>query len=483
MATYYPELKTSQETQSQQYLKADDGGLENYDVWYDDPYAVGVLVTSCTFLITFRINFSYQRYWSAAGAVHDMMSRWMAAATQTAGFHMQSAMYDRVKPPSFNDHPDMTYTSLRDIHYKRNMRPTMSNNSLAARSINDFPTDSKLNIFNPRAFRTVRSKKLSPPQSLADIESFGSSCSGPLQNLSEFTSDKPSPFLQELVHQFSLLNAVALATLRSDADGAPSPLTGYAPGSPWPEVEPVNILNPEKKAYSCGACSDLFLYILGVDRSTLSRTKYNASRPIGVYGGISDTEIKQLQAARGPCAKVALCSRWLEEFVVREHLSGSLGKVGPPIVSFLFAYLSDGMAGYNQARNIMWIPFPFPHAQIAVLFSWVLVLCVPLLLFQYEKNYDWMGAFLTFLTVLSLISMHEVAKELENPFRNTPNDLPLCTMQAQFNEAMMTMFAGYHPESWWDPPSLQCKETGGNTMDELQTVKEFNDACAGVQQP
>jgi len=61
MATYYSELKTNQETQSQQYLKADDGGLEKFDAWYDDPYAVGVLVTSCTFLITFRINFSYRR--------------------------------------------------------------------------------------------------------------------------------------------------------------------------------------------------------------------------------------------------------------------------------------------------------------------------------------------------------------------------------------------------------------------------------------
>ena len=43
-----------------------------------------------------------------------------------------------------------------------------------------------------------------------------------------------------------------------------------------------------------------------------------------------------------------------------------------------------------------------------------------------------------------------VANELEDPFRNAPNDLPLNNFQAQFNEALVCMFAGFHPEAWWD---------------------------------
>ena len=75
------------------------------------------------------------------------------------------------------------------------------------------------------------------------------------------------------------------------------------------------------------------------------------------------------------------------------------------------------------------------------------------------------------LTTFSILS----ARELENPFINVPNDLPLCTfqvrndelkiilttgpahtlipfydiLQAQYNEALGTMFCGYHPDSWF----------------------------------
>jgi len=462
MEAYYPSKS----------MYAQGEGLEKFSSWYDHPYAVGVLVTSCTFLITFRANFAYQRYWEASGTVHQMMSKWMDAATQSASFHMQSTMYDRVKPPSFNDYPNMTTSPYSGIH-KRYSQESRSESMIkgpntTGLSINDFPTadfptNLKLDVFNLRTFRAVRRKQSSAPQSSDDSEKFGSGHMS-LQDSSEFTPDEPSPFLQELVHKFSLMNAVALATLRNDIDGAPSPLTGYIPGSPWPAVDPVKIPNADK-AYSNGACYEFFLYILGIDRTTLGRTQYNASRPLGVYGGVSDAEIKQLQAARGPLAKVNLCFMWLNEFIVREHLAGSLGSVGPPIVSRLFQFLSDGMTGYNQARKIMWIPFPFPHAQIAVYFSWISTLCVPLLLLQYANN-QWMGASITFFTVLSLTGMHEVAKELENPFRNCPNDLPLCTMQAHFNEAMMAMFVGYHPDSWWAPsPLLHKKSDSDNTED------------------
>lgn len=46
-----------------------------------------------------------------------------------------------------------------------------------------------------------------------------------------------------------------------------------------------------------------------------------------------------------------------------------------------------------------------------------------------------------------------MARELESPFHNVPNDIPLTTFQAEFNEALCAMFAGFHPDSWWDPPA------------------------------
>jgi hypothetical protein len=153
--------------------------------------------------------------------------------------------------------------------------------------------------------------------------------------------------------------------------------------------------------------------------------------------------------ARGPYAKTQLCWGWLSEFCIREHLAGSTGNVGPPIISRIIQFLGDGMIYYNHARKIMFIPFPFVHAQLSVLFVIVMVPAVPFLMDQYTDNL-WTGAILTFFTVMCLSGIHEVARELENPFRNVPNEIPLVTMMAHFNEALITMYSGYHPDHYWD---------------------------------
>ena len=62
------------------------------------------------------------------------------------------------------------------------------------------------------------------------------------------------------------------------------------------------------------------------------------------------------------------------------------------------------------------------------------------------------GYILTFCSVMCLTSIDEVAKELENPFRNIPNELPVVTYQAEYNEALITMYSGFHPDAYWDHP-------------------------------
>lgn len=172
--------------------------------------------------------------------------------------------------------------------------------------------------------------------------------------------------------------------------------------------------------------------------------------------------------ARGPLAKTQLCLYWLSEFVIREHLNGSTGKVGPPIISRIVQFLSDGMLFYNSARKIMFIPFPFPHAQLSIIFVLVAIPAVAFLMDQYADNVV-LGSVLGFFSVACLSGIHEVARELENPFRNIPNELPLVTFQAQFNEALLTMYSGYHPDHFWDSskhthhpsePSLHKRKSG-----------------------
>ena len=101
----------------------------------------------------------------------------------------------------------------------------------------------------------------------------------------------------------------------------------------------------------------------------------------------------------------------------------------------------------------MFIPFPFVHAQMSAFYTIAMVFVIPFLMLQYTDGVV-IGALSTFLSVLCLAGLHEVARELENPFRNVPNDLPLCSFQAGFNETLLTMFAGYHPDAYWDKDEI-----------------------------
>ena len=157
--------------------------------------------------------------------------------------------------------------------------------------------------------------------------------------------------MQELAHCASLLIAVALSTLRNDVEGAESPLDVYVPGSKWPAVDPREV---DGLAFDSSLKED-FLLFLGMGRTPEQRTRYNASRPLKVIGGVSDAEIRSLRMARGPYAKTQLCWQWLSELIIREHLAGTLGKVGPPIISRVIQFLGDGMIYYNHARKIMFI--------------------------------------------------------------------------------------------------------------------------------
>ena len=124
------------------------------------------------------------------------------------------------------------------------------------------------------------------------------------------------------------------------------------------------------------------------------------------------------------------------------------------MISRLVQFLSDGMGGYNLARSIMYIPFPFPEAQLSSFFAVTMVLAVPFLMDQYT-NALWFGSLISFLTVTCLVGLHEVARELENPFKNVPNEIPVCILQAMYNEALATMFSGFNPDSFWDPEIYQ----------------------------
>jgi len=516
----------------------------------------GALIAALTFLLAFRANFSYNRWWESVSAVHQMHSKWLDVGTETASFHLQCSRY--TKPPAFGSHPELTCLverererlnaiTLEQLEEKLDQHAEDSN-------IQGSPQKKKFGVFRRkgRKTKTTDDDKSAKPKS--DAGATNSDTTSPVgesiedkhekfitQQLGEeyrhyhrmkqqkkksrhrytgksinaakpkgtgFGADifrqvfnrpavlergasatlkivskneswnegKPPLFLQESAHLLSLLSAVALSTLRNDLAEADSPLITFTPGAPWPHVDPDDYGADVRKEWSDSTNRHLtvFRYILGFSRTPKMRTLYNAARPFRVIGGVSDAEIELLQAARGPLAKVALVSFWFQEFISREYLAGSTGAVAPPIISRLYQFISDGMIGYNQARKVAYIPFPFPHAQISSLFVLIACCLIPVVMLTYISNPTF-GFVMNALTVMCFCGLHEVARELESPFQNVPNDVPLNNFQAQFNEALITMFFGYHPDAFWevvDVPEEESEHTQNDADGENKSLTD-----------
>jgi predicted membrane chloride channel (bestrophin family) len=472
------------------------------------------MMVAFTFLLTFKCSFSYNRYWEGCTAIHQMQSKWLDVGMELAAFHLQSERFAQIRPPAFGEHPHidhvirkrerqypMTPKKLKDMlstedalnsedpttsspkKIKRSFFRRRSRKKDKDTSTTEIPNQTNRSINMASNYRqsqslaagvfNFQSPKVSKRPGLSKLSSVPDLSGGMSKNAG------PSLFLQEASHLLSLLSAVSFATLRNDIETAESPLQEYVPGSPWPPVDPDAKDAGEYDGFYNRANSfvNSFQYVIGNVRSPTQRTVYNACRPFKVLGGVSDAEVDLLQRARGPLAKTALCTMWLQEFMSREFLNGSLGKVSPPIVSRLFQYTSDGMLGYNQARKVAYVPFPFPHSQLTTFFLIVVIFFLPILMLTFVQevivatilNSMTVGVFfgkicsilmmLIFeqidlpwhsLTIFVYIGLWSVANELEDPFRNVPNDLPLNNFQAQFNEALVCMFAGFHPEAWWD---------------------------------
>jgi len=521
----------------------------------DNPYPMGALVTAFSFLLIFRANFAYNRYWEANTSIHVMHSKWLDAATEITASHLQSKCYAAIQPPSFGQQQQRQEQELQAKSTKRilvamessswllgnNKKQRQQNNPMTQEELGN-EIDGRIQMEDSLLQPSLRARfaqskggfsrflgtnprrrqqhGLAPPTPRRDGSEGGmpqpnnkgnkpstillsSSSSKPSNHYHHHSSrsrestdfydpvhadakgatprstfwshvqarlleghmgDVPVPlFLEAIAHLLSLMSAVALSTLRNDLEEAESPLAEFRPSAPWPFVDPDRYTRKIRSRWdqSEHRSYTLFRYLLGLSRTDASRRLYNIGRPFRVIGSVSDEEIKALQAARGPQAKVTLISLWLQELITREHLAGLTGAVAPPIIARIYQLISDGMAGYNQARKVAYIPFPFPHAQLTTLFVLVIIGFIPLLMLTYVDDV-YFGFVWNWLTVMCFTGLHEVARELENPFQNVPNEIPLNNFQAQFNEGLMVMFYGYHPDAYWLTDDLEEEDGEGN---------------------
>jgi len=120
----------------------------------------------------------------------------------------------------------------------------------------------------------------------------------------------------------------------------------------------------------------------------------------------------------------------------------------PPILSRFFQVLSDGHLGYSHCEKILESPFPFPYSQLITFLLLVHGVLFPVMCVAYIKNF-WIGMPCAFVVSLAYHCVETVARQLENPFSDTPNAVRVTKLHCHFIFFLKTLEShfGQHPKT------------------------------------
>lgn len=120
---------------------------------------------------------------------------------------------------------------------------------------------------------------------------------------------------------------------------------------------------------------------------------------------------------------------------INEDLNESISLCGipPPIMSRCYQELSNGMLAFCQAMNVADVPFPLPFAQLLEILLAVITCVTPMYTAIFTGGVIVTPILSCFITI-GYWSLTEIARELENPFADTPNQLPVIDMHERFVE-------------------------------------------------
>jgi len=184
----------------------------------------------------------------------------------------------------------------------------------------------------------------------------------------------------------------------------------------------------------------------------LQQVSPNRDRPFEIIGldGIDPESIDFLNSAPD---KVEIILQWIQRSMVLHAQSGVL-PVPPPILSRAFQEISRGIVNLQNARKIADFPYPYPLAQISMilqLLHWAMMpiwaaLAVPR---------GW-AVLVAFFSIFVLWCIHFNALDLEFPFGNQANDLPMHEMQQDWNNSICTLLdkRGVQPPSFKYRPEV-----------------------------
>jgi len=129
--------------------------------------------------------------------------------------------------------------------------------------------------------------------------------------------------------------------------------------------------------------------------------------------------------------------QWIQRLIVDSEESRTI-KIAPPLLTRAFQELSRGIVNLNNARKIKDIPFPFPYAQMMTVMLIVHWMVTPLIASQVMESRMFAGVMCFFVTFAFWCLIY-IALEIDQPFGEDDNDLPLREMQRDFNNSLLRL--------------------------------------------
>jgi len=155
--------------------------------------------------------------------------------------------------------------------------------------------------------------------------------------------------------------------------------------------------------------------------------------------GLDSTTLRHLKE----CKEVHLFNRvevilHVIQTLITRNLEIGILKIPPPILSRVYQTLSRGFVNLLNAKKITDTRFPFPYAQLISMLLMVHTLLTPVMICELIDHKVWAFIF-TFVPIFGMFSLNFTASQLENPFGNDDNDLPLVDFQEEMNASLLML--------------------------------------------
>lgn len=196
--------------------------------------------------------------------------------------------------------------------------------------------------------------------------------------------------------------------------------------------------------------------------------------------GIDTTALDYL--ASMPEQKCEILLQWIQRLVVDNMRAGTVD-IPPPILSRVFQELSRGIVNVINAQKVTDILFPFPYAQMVTLMLLGTTFATPLINCLLVTSRYW-AASTTFISVFSFWSINYIAAEIELPFGDDPNDLPIRDLQSEMNKNLLMLLhkRAQQPPNFNDPPGVEADNWRLGTAITMKCPKELVSSFSGKEE-